>query len=127
MIDLARIAREALGIAGPAPAGDPAAIRALAVQYRRLSQRIRDERARVAAGCDGMQFDGPAADRFRDRGHALLARLDREAAELAELADFLDRAAGQLASAQHAHGAQLERIRAGLVSQAERAGRAAGD
>jgi uncharacterized protein YukE len=123
VINLEEIIRQAKVIAGPPPAGDPALLRDLARQYRHRAVEVHEQRKRAATSHAQMQFEGPVADRLRQKVEQDCRLLDRLADQLTDLADFLDRAAERLAADQRLHQTTFVRIKDRLLAEAERAAR----
>jgi uncharacterized protein YukE len=91
--------------------GDPAGMRALAASLRADAATT----AMVAAGLkgqlDGLEFVGPAADRFFDATHASEARCVRTAERLVDTSALLERSATEVEAAQRERLRRLAEMR----------------
>ena len=99
----------------PPVVGDPAGMRALAAQLRAKAEQVTHGSVTIANAVSNMSFQGPAAGRVRNQGTALVGRSRSAAGDLGEIADLLDRAAGQVEHQQ----AERTRTIARLQHQAD--------
>ncbi len=99
----------------PSVPGDPAAMRNKARALRAEAERISEHVGRVRGEVHGVEFEGPAARRFRGRMSGWEARVKAIVEELESLAALLLRSAAQVEDDQREAAQRRE--------QAERARR----
>ena len=102
--------------------GDPAGMRALAAYLRGQAEFLGSAADAVVGPVRGMEFEGPAANAFRQRMGTLQSAIDADVARLDDVASRLLRAAAEVEAAQ-AEAARQERLRE--ESEARRARAAA--
>lgn len=111
---------------GPPVIGDPAGMRALAVELRMRADALGSAASAAARRVDGMRFDAPAADRHRGETRAWEAELTRQAQRLMGLATRLAAAANQVESAQLDRARRAEALAREEQARAAAAGGAEG-
>jgi hypothetical protein len=76
--------------------GNPEAMRTEAAALRSQADALVTLSRRVQAHVDGMEFEGPAATRFRDALGEEARQVDHAASDLSDLADYVLRAAARV-------------------------------
>lgn len=84
--------------------GDPAGMRAKAAELRARAEGVSVWADRLAGQVGRMEYQGPAANRLRDRMSGWQQGVKSAAGELAELADVLLRSAAEVEARQRAAG-----------------------
>lgn len=121
MVNLNGIDSQVAAIVGSGPAGNPAAIRACAEEFRADARQVGELANVVKSSHVQLEFEGPAADRLKTSVAKYEVEIQQCSARLAEIARTLDHAAGQLAADQRAHGKRVASVREQLVSERTRA------
>ena len=90
--------------------GDPEGMRALAAYLRGQADFLGSAANAVVGPVRGMEFEGPAANAFRQRMGSLQFAIDADVSQLNDVAGRLLRAAAEVEAAQ-AEAARQERLR----------------
>lgn len=107
-------------VVGPPPVGDPGGMRAKAASLRSQADQTGAAAQRIASTVRGVEFEGPAATRFRHKMAWWQFGISGLVAELHAAADALLRGASQVEVAQRQHAA-LQQQALQEAAQAQRA------
>ena len=87
--------------------GDPAAMRAAAAMLRMRAETLSEIASRLDTQAQSLEFEGPAADQFRETMLVRRQTADSLVSQLASVADEIIRAAAEVEQAQLLAGGQV--------------------